>query len=117
MEQIVGHKSMLLVVAAAAYILARLSQFGHSKSDAISFQVTSALLVLFLIAYFLCDLVPYIEIVGLGVAALVIVWVSLILPGPAYKISVPSDKKVALSIELCLVGVLSLVAAGLWQGL
>src|SRR5690625_4079578 len=62
MEQIVGHKSMLLVVAAAAYILARLSQFGHSKSDAISFKVTSALLVLFLIAYLLRD-PPYVRLV------------------------------------------------------
>src|SRR5690554_3272814 len=112
MEQIVGHRRTLLVVAAEAYILARLSRIGHNKRKVISFKVTSALLVLFLVAYFLRDLVPYIEIVGLSVTALVIVWVFFILQGTAYEISVPGDKKVALSIELCSVGVLSLVAAG-----
>ncbi|MCP5324933.1 MAG: hypothetical protein H7A09_01210 [Oceanospirillaceae bacterium] len=115
MEQLVGHESTILVVLAATYILFRLSVFGQRNNDRIAFLVTASTLVLFVISYFIRDVVPYIESTALVVVLISVAWASLLLPGPAYKVSVPKEKKTALAIELWSVGILSLIAAGIWQ--
>ena len=115
MEYIIGHKSTLLVLLAASYILFRLSNFGKSKKDKVAYSSTAGLLLFMVVSYFLRNLVPFIEAVAIGLCVLVVAWFSLVLSGPAYKLAIPSNKKVTLSIELWLVGLTSIVAAGIWQ--
>ncbi|MEJ2143260.1 MAG: hypothetical protein P8Y24_13060 [Gammaproteobacteria bacterium] len=117
MEELVGHKSSLLILILAGYVCLRLFPYGKRKLDKYAFLITALASFFLLAAYFLGDFIPLINAIGVVALLVIGLWIYLILPGPEFKLSIPEDKKKILKIELISVSILTFVVIGTWQRL
>ena len=115
LEEIIGHKSTLLVLMGVSYILGRLSFYGKNKSDRFSYRALSGISLFVVVSYFARNTIPYIEEIALVICMIVAAWMLLILPGPMLKLNVPASSKRIISIELGSIGFVLLLVVFIWQ--
>lgn len=115
MEELVGHESTLLFLAASSYCMWQLSSYGLEKNDVIAFKSTSIILLILIGLYAFREYIPGIGVITLAIFAIAGLFLFSVIPGPRFKISVPLNRRRRLVFELVGVLLSTVVIMGIWQ--